>query len=72
MRFFRSFPELRGHSRGNPRSGLIFMVGGGVTYIVCARYRQQCWNLYPYYQPILNTESSQVSRVCTRAGQRGE
>ena len=35
MRFFQNFPEfrnfadLRGHSRGNPRSGLIFMGGGG-------------------------------------------
>ena len=35
MRFFRNFPEFRnftdprGHSRGNPRSGLIFMGGGG-------------------------------------------
>ena len=27
---FRNFPDLRGHSRGNPRSGLIFMGGGGV------------------------------------------
>ena len=30
MRFFRNFPDLRGHSHGNPRSGLIFMGGGGV------------------------------------------
>ena len=37
MRFFRNFLDLRGHSRGNPRSGLIFMGGGGVPYIVCAR-----------------------------------
>ena len=35
MRFFRNFPEfrnftdLRGHFRGNPRSGVIFMGGGG-------------------------------------------
>ena len=29
MRFFRNFHDLRGHSRGNPRSGLIFMGGGG-------------------------------------------
>ena len=42
MRFFRNFPEFRnfpdltGHSRGNPRSGLIFMGGGGVPYIVYA------------------------------------
>ena len=35
MRFFRNFLDLRSHSRGNPRSGLIFM--GGVPYIVCAR-----------------------------------
>ena len=33
---FRNFLDLGGHSRGNPRSGLIFM-GGGVPYIVCAR-----------------------------------
>ena len=26
---FRNFPDLRGHSRGNPRSDLIFMGGGG-------------------------------------------
>ena len=26
---FRKCPDLRGHSRGNPRSGLIFMGGGG-------------------------------------------
>ena len=26
---FRNFSDLRGHSRGNPRSGLIFMGGGG-------------------------------------------
>ena len=52
MRFFRNlnFPDLRGHSRGNPRSGLIFMGGGGgggVPYIVCLCVladRQQCWN----------------------------
>ena len=29
MRFFRNFHDLRGHSRGNPRSDLIFMGGGG-------------------------------------------
>ena len=26
---FRNFYDLRGHSRGDPRSGLIFMGGGG-------------------------------------------
>ena len=31
---FRNFADLRGHSRGNPRSGLIFM-GEGVPYCVC-------------------------------------
>ena len=43
MRFFRNFPEfrnfqdLRGHSRGNRRSDLIFMGGGGGTiYSVCS------------------------------------
>ena len=30
MRFFQNFTDLRGHSRENPRSGLIFMGGGGV------------------------------------------
>ena len=29
------FSNLRGHSRGNPRSDLIFMGGGGVPHIVC-------------------------------------
>ena len=29
MRFFRNFYDLRGHSRGNPRSGLILWGGGG-------------------------------------------
>ena len=33
---FRNFLDLRGHSRGNPRSGLIFMGGGGVPYCVCS------------------------------------
>ena len=33
---FRNFDDLRGHSRGNPRSGLIFMGGGGVYHIVSA------------------------------------
>ena len=31
MRLFRNYSDLRGHSRGNPRSGLIFM-GGGEGY----------------------------------------
>ena len=51
MRFFRNFPEFRnfldlgGHSRGNPRSGLIFMGGGGGYHILCVLAdRQQCWN----------------------------
>ena len=43
MRFFRNFLDLRGHSRGNPRSGLIFMGGGGTILCVLAD-RQQCWN----------------------------
>ena len=29
MRIFQNFPDLRGHSRGNPRSGLLFIGGGG-------------------------------------------
>ena len=65
---FRNFPDLRGHSRGNPRSGLIFMGGGGgVPYIVFARWPSamlERHNLYTHYQPILSTESSQVSSVC--------
>ena len=36
MRFFRNFPDLRGHSRGNPRSGLIFMGGGATINCVCS------------------------------------
>ena len=43
MRFFRNFLEfrnfhdLRGHSRGNRKSNLIFMGGGGGTiYSVCS------------------------------------
>ena len=52
MRFFRNFPEfrnfadLRGHSRGNPRSGLIFMGGGGGggTILCLLADRQQCWD----------------------------
>ena len=31
---FRNFYDLRGHSRGNPRSGLIFMGGGGGRELV--------------------------------------
>ena len=72
MRFFRNFADLRGHSRGNPRFGLIFMGGGGGGTILCLLAdRQQCWDgttYIPHYQPILNilnTESSQVAGVCT-------
>ena len=36
MRFFRNFHDLRGHSRGNRRSDLIFMGGGGTIYSVCS------------------------------------
>ena len=73
MRFFRNFPEfrnfadLRGHSRGNPRSGLIFMRGGGGTILCLLVDRQQCWDgttYIPHYQPILNTECV-VAGVCT-------
>ena len=71
MRFFRNFPEFRnfhdlgGHSRGNPRSGLIFMGGGGGGTINCvcllAVFNILTINLFQ------NTESSQVSGVglCT-------
>ena len=34
MRFFRNFLDLRGHSRGNPGSGLIF-IGEGGYHILC-------------------------------------
>ena len=62
MRFFRNFPELRGHY-GNPRSGLLFM-GGWEYHILCViADHQQCWNSTTYHRcyPILNIESSQVS-----------
>ena len=42
MRLFRNFPDLRGHSRGNPRSGLIFM--GGYHLLCVLADCQQCWN----------------------------
>ena len=67
MRFFRNFVDLKGHSRGNLRSSLIFMGGGGTILCLLAD-RQQCWDgttYIPHYQPILNTESSQVAGVCT-------
>ena len=35
MRFFRNFSDLKGHSRGNLRSGLIFMGGGGGVGVGC-------------------------------------
>ena len=40
---FRNFPDLRGHSRGNPRSDLIFMGGGGgvVGTIHCVYFATQ-------------------------------
>ena len=61
MRLFRNFADLRGHSRGTPRSGLIFMGGGGGggTILCLLADRQQCWDgttYIPQYQPILNTE----------------
>ena len=76
MRFFRNFPEfrnfadLRGRSRGNPRSGLIFMGGGGGTILCLLADRQQCWDgttYIPHYQPILNTDQCVlvVAGVCT-------
>ena len=43
MRFFRNFLDLGGYSRGNPRSGLIFM-GGGYHILCVLADRQQCWN----------------------------
>ena len=56
---FRNFPDLRGHSRRNPRSGLIFMGGYHKLCVLAGRL------YYPHCQPILNAESSQVSGVCT-------
>ena len=41
---FRNFPDHRGHSCGNPRSGLIFMGGGGgvvVGTIHCVYFATQ-------------------------------
>ena len=35
-KIFPEFSDLRGLSRGNPRSGLIFMGGGGTICIVCS------------------------------------
>ena len=69
MRFFRNFPDLRGHSCGNPRSGLILM-GGGYHQLCVLADRQQCLIgttiiLTINNQPILHTESSQVPGVCT-------
>ena len=47
----------------------IYMGGGGGCTILCLLAdRQQCWDgttYIPHYQPILNTESSQVAGVCT-------
>ena len=46
----RNFHDLRGHSRGNRRSDLIFMGGGGGGryHIFCVlAERQQCWNGTP-------------------------
>ena len=68
MRFFRNFADRRGHFRGNPRSGLIFMGGGGGGTILCLLADcQQCWDgttYIPHYQPILNAECV-VAGVCT-------
>ena len=67
MRFFRNFPDLRGHSLGNPRSGLIFMGGGGGFTICCVcslTVSNVGTDLYPHYQPIIN-KSSHVPGVCT-------
>ena len=43
-------------------------MGGGGTISCLLLDRQQCWDGTTYilhYQPILNTESSQVAGVCT-------
>ena len=65
MRFFRNFHDLRGHSRGNPRSGLIFMGGGGggTIFCVCLLTVSNAGThaLYPHYQPGLG--SSTVDQV---------
>ena len=39
MRFFQNFPDLRGHPRRNPRSGLIVMGGGGGGTLYCVLER---------------------------------
>ena len=65
---FRNFPDLRGHSRGNHRSGLIFMGGGeGTIYCVCSLTvsnvgtTQTISSLSTYF---IYTKSSQVPGVC--------
>ena len=50
MRLFRICPDLRGHSRGNPRSGLIFMGGEGSGYhkmcVLCHTITDHCLYMY--------------------------
>ena len=64
------------NSRILPTSGVILVeipdpvsyFGGGGTILCLLADRQQCWDgttYIPHYQPILNTESSQVAGVCT-------
>ena len=45
-----------------------YLWGGGGTILCLLADCQQCWDgttYIPHYQPILNTESSQVAGVCT-------
>ena len=71
MRFFRNFLDLGGYSRGNPRSGLIFMGGGGDTiYCVCSLtvsnvgMARLISSLSTYFKYWPTTGSLQVSSVC--------
>ena len=60
MRFFRNFHDLRGRSRGNRRSNLIFMGGGGeVPYILCAR-----WMLAMLERHAISHHKLQVYTLC--------
>ena len=67
MRFFRIFPGLRGHSRGNPRSGLIFRGGGIVGTINCVYFATQSL-IIAYTIILINFETilkySQVRLFC--------
>ena len=73
MRFFRNFPEfrifpdLRGHSRGNPRCGLIFMGGEGgiVGTINCVYFATQSL-IIAYTIILINFETITIYRFIVR------